>query len=164
MPGIKDGPRNLKQMGAGRGAGVSSGGGRSSSSIAKRTPALKAQKTKTSRPKTLYHGTGSELAPGRKLLPSSSATKYYEFANRFAKMSGPESRVYKVKVPKDAKKVPKWDAPRQDEWQSQKGFTVIKEARVPRRPTSSTPRMRVTTKPKVSKSTSSRQSKGPGRG
>ena len=27
MPGIKDGPRNLKQMGAGRGAGASSGGG-----------------------------------------------------------------------------------------------------------------------------------------
>lgn len=27
MPGVKDGPRNLKQMGAGRGAGASSAGG-----------------------------------------------------------------------------------------------------------------------------------------
>lgn len=164
MPkGSPEGYRRAGALGGGGASGMGRGGSSSLGRSAKKVPLLKAQKPKTTRPKTLYHGTGSDVKPGRKLLPSSSATKYYEFADRFAKMSGPNSKVYKVKAPSDTRKIPKWDAARQDEWQSQSGFTVVKEARVPKRTAQSKPQMRTAPKPNPSKPVSSRQAKGPGR-
>ena len=156
---------NLGGMAGGRGAGARSGtGARSTKSAAAKSStqksvtksvvrsakqvAMKTSKKKSSTPKSLYHGTYSEVQPGRKLVPSSSATKYYEFANRFAKVGGPGGRVYKVKVPSDAKRTPRWTAPRTDEWLSQKGFTVVKEAKPPRQ--NLTPQMRTPQKPKSS--------------